>query len=963
MKKHISCFLVFLIASLPVFSMVSAATLAEQYKSSDTMQKIEYDLLMQNAQYYDEALAAYREKGALDYTGEDIPLALPQDKMIADYEGTGIKAVLLDKDQDMNWTVEVPQDGLYQLAISFYLPKGNGNWVNRDLLVDGQVPYQDALALQFDRLYRDSGAKSKAENGNDIRPQQEEVYKWQNTRLVDSRGFYAEPLRLYLSKGTHKITLRYVSEPMAIASAALVAPKQYLAYKDVKKEYESKGYQPVKEGTYQKIEAELPALKSEQVMRAESNNDPLVSPPAKGDFILNTFGEDGWNRGTQWVEWSVQVKETGLYKMAWKAGQWWSSGRSSYRQLTINGEVPFQEALLCPISYSRSYQMITLGGEDPFLFYFEAGKEYTIRLTHQVGSAGSLVNEMSNTTLDISKIVRDIIKITGSDPDPNYDYELFKTIPSLKAEMQQIADSMKQMMDYMEQCFGKGSNIYYSLKSNRKKLLKYIADPDKIPVNKDIISEMGGTLGIYMQELQNGPISLDYIAFAAPDYQFEKTKPNVFQSFSNTMLTFMKSFIKDYDNVGNQTNQADKMIKVWVGMGREWAEVLRDLTDNEFTPKYGIGVKINTFPAGQLNAGAVNALLLAINSGNAPDVAVGVSANSPVEFAIRDALYGLSSFPNYPKVEKRFSKEAMTPYRYRGEVYALPCAQDFSVLFYRKDILSNLGLGVPQTWTDIYKMLPVLQNNGLNFFYPPTAATISGSTLDAFLYQKGGDFYNADGTACALDTPEAYSAFKEWTELYTNYNLDQAANFYNRFRSGEIPIGIGGYSEYVMLTVAAPELKGRWGIGLFPGTMQEDGTIDHTVSGAANTANIIVKDTKLPQESFDYLDWWMSEETQLEFGRQIEGVIGTGARWNSANLNAFSKLPWTDEESRVIMEQWKHYKLQPVVLGGYATSRYLNFAWNDVVVGKKEIRDSLEETVENINKEIVAKQEEYGIGN
>lgn len=963
MKKIAASILVFSMLCLPSFSMASAASLADQYKASDTMIKIDYDLETQNALYYNDALKSYQDKSVKDYTGADIPLPLEQGKITKNFNGTGKDAQLLEKDQDITWTIDIPEDALYQIEMSFYLPEGNGNWVNRDILIDGKTPYQDALALQFDRLYHDVGEKGKAANGNDIRPQQEEVRQWQTVRLMDARGFYAEPLRFYLTKGQHTITLRYVSEPMAIGEAKLVAPLQYPSYEEVKASYDAQGLKAVEGGTYKRIEAEFPVLKSEQVMRAESSNDPLASPPAKGDFILNTFGEDGWNRGTQWAEWTLTVDKTGLYKMGWKAQQWWYSGRSAYRMLTINGEVPFKEALLCPIAYSRSYQIFTLGGENPYLFYFEAGKEYTIRLTHQVGEANAVVNEMSNTTLAISKIVRDIMKITGSDPDPNYDYELFKTIPTLKEEMQQIVDSMEHMMDEMEGLFGKGSDIYYALQSNRKKLLEYIADPGKIPMNKDVISEMGGTLGTYMQELQTGPVSLDYIAVAAPDYEFERTKPNIFQSMGNSILTFFKSFFKDYDNIGGQTADTDTTIKVWVGLGREWAEVLRDLSDNDFTPKTGIGVQINTLPAGQLNAGAVNALLLAINSGSAPDVAVGVSSNSPVEFAIRDALLDLSKFPNYSDVEDRFSAESMTPYRYRGGVYALPCAQDFTVLFYRKDILSSLGLGVPQTWTDVYKMLPVLQTNGLNFYYPPTSTAISGSTMDAFLYQKGGDFYNEDGTLSALDTTEAYNAFKEWTELYTNYNLDRAANFYNRFRSGEIPIGIGGYNEYVMLTVAAPELKGRWGLGMFPGTMQSDGTIDHTVSGANNTANIIIKDTAYPQESFAYLDWWMSEETQLEFGRQIEGVIGTGARWNSANLNAFSRLPWTDEEVEVIMKQWDYYKLQPVVLGGYATSRYLNFAWNDVVVSKAGIRDSLEEAVENINKELLAKQEEYGIGN
>ena len=53
------------------------------------------------------------------------------------------------------------------------------------------------------------------------------------------------------------------------------------------------------------------------------------------------------------------------------------------------------------------------------------------------------------------------------------------------------------------------------------------------------------------------------------------------------------------------------------------AALIKEMADEEFTPETGIMVNINVIPASQLNAGTINALMLSITSGKAPDVALG----------------------------------------------------------------------------------------------------------------------------------------------------------------------------------------------------------------------------------------------------------------------------------------------------------------------------------------------------
>lgn len=98
----------------------------------------------------------------------------------------------------------------------------------------------------------------------------------------------------------------------------------------------------------------------------------------------------------------------------------------------------------------------------------------------------------------------------------------------------------------------------------------------------------------------------------------------------------------------------------------------------------------------------------------------------------------------------------------------------------------------------------------------------------------------------------------------------------------------------------------------------------------------------------------------MKFGRELEALMGVQARWNTANIYAFTKLPWNKQHLKVIQEQWEWATEMPVVLGGYFTGRHTSNAWNRVVLGEMNVRDSLELAIKDINRELISKQVEYG---
>jgi ABC-type glycerol-3-phosphate transport system substrate-binding protein len=197
-------------------------------------------------------------------------------------------------------------------------------------------------------------------------------------------------------------------------------------------------------------------------------------------------------------------------------------------------------------------------------------------------------------------------------------------------------------------------------------------------------------------------------------------------------------------------------------------------------------------------------------------------------------------------------------------------------------------------------------------------------------------------------------------DLYMSYRLPKEFNFENRFRVGEIPIGIAEYTSYNLLSVSAPEIKGQWGMVPVPGTKRADGSINNTVPITVQ-GSIMLSATKSKENSWEFLKWWTSTNTQLRFGKELESIMGTAARYNSANIDAIKQLPWPSNDKKMILEQLGKTKGIPEVPGGYYTSRNLEFAIRKVFNENVNPNETILSYIKSINDEIKLKRIEFGL--
>lgn len=927
---------------------------------------------------YDAALESYEAYAAAP-EGTRVELlpsdaVLTGDAVLADMADAAQVIVMGEGDSSASWTVDVPADGLYELEIVYYAQEGNEAKVQRRLLIDGAVPFDEANNLCLYRRFVEAEDEIGRTNSIDdeVWPRQNEVRLWQTVRAVDGQGIYVDPLQFYLTAGTHEITLQYVDQPVSIASMAFVAPETYPAYAEVSAAYEAAGYQDAPEGTQVKFQAEDTLWRSENVIRRESDSDPKTEPRSGANRVLNTLGGWRWRLGNAAVTWEFDVPEDGLYAITLKVAQNNDAGMPSYRQIQIDGEIPFDEMRLYAFPYSDKWYGETLHGADgePFRFYLTKGT-HTLTMTVKLGPIGEIMTRTEADTAYLSEVQREIVKITGTDPDYNYEYDLYRTMPELSGQLTYLAGRLQECADLLASISNKTTSMENNYRQIIDTLTFFAEDVDRIPRALSDMDNAQSNLGTYISSMEKCPLAVDYIIVHAPEDEVKIATSTFFQRLAVTGENFIASFYKDYDSVGLIVDEADGeeqvVLDVWIGRGTEWGEILKELADEDFTPRTGIVVNLHVLPSGQLATGSVNTILLSVTSGTAPDVALSVDYNLPGEFAFREAVVDLTQFDDFEEVASQFYESSLVPYTYQGGVYALPETMDFTVMIYRQDVLRELEVELPETWTDLYqKVLPRLYENNMSFSLPVDTSVSSNSpgALRGFtmlLLQMGGDYYVGDGKASALDTPEAYKAFKFWTDMYANYGIDAESNFFTRIRTGTMPIGIGNYTTYLQLLTSAPELYGRWSIAPVPGTEQADGTVSHAVGTTSSTAGVILSQSDKQEAAWEFLKWWMSEETQTRYGRELEAILGTGARWNTANVEAFFSLPWDQRHAQIIKAQMESAQEQLIVPGGYFTGRHIINAWNSVVVNNENARDMLEDAVKDINKELENKRKEFGI--
>lgn len=847
-------------------------------------------------------------------------------------------------------TITVPEDGLYELWLTYRNTTQSALPTEMAVTIDGALPFYEMQRVKLKSLWVDDGEFPVDRYGNEVATTPYSADVDQTVGITDSAGRIDRPFLFELTAGEHTMGFEVKDGAVAISAITAQAAKAVPDY--------APGSAAGKALIV--VEGERIASRDKSSIRGAGEFTPELNPYSVETRLINHLDGASFDTAGDTVTYAFTAEEEGWYQLGFYYRQTGKTDFPVFVDVRIDGELQSEEARAVAFDYTTSFRLMTVGDSqgEPQRFFLSKG-DHTVTFTINCAMLTPVYETVDELLSAINGLSLEITRLTGGDTSDKYrDYHLLSYIPNLVELLEGWADQCDEAVAAMA-AYTDAANmgVFSNMTLCADQLRRLAKEPEDLPRRLSELSTGSNSasrmLAQQLQDLAVNDLAIDQFYFYQTGAQLPG-KVNFFESTALSVSRFVASFsAQDY-----AASSADSdHLQVWVGRSRQYVELLQNMIDTQFTPETGIVVDLSLMPD-------ANKLVLANAAGTAPDAVLGLQYVVPSYLNIRGALYDLTQFEDFGEIAQRFSSGLFVPYILGDGVYAMPETVNFWVMFYRTDILDALNIEVPGSMEEVKLILPELQRRNMNFYFP-TAGMVGTKVFPGTLpliLQSGGSIYADTVSDTTLDSEASLNGFREMTELFTVYNLPtdvRAPGFYQQFRDGTLPIGIADLSTYNLLLNAAPELDGLWDIALYPGLTNEDGEVQRWTTGGAETMAILSQ-TERPDDAWTFLKWWSSEEVQSRFGSLLQSTYGSEYIWPTANTAAFASLPLKSSHKQVIMAQMEWMTEAPWVLGTYMLERELSNAFISVVTTGTDARRALDTAVKRINRETYRKLEEFG---
>lgn len=854
-----------------------------------------------------------------------------------------------DIDQSITAQIDIHTKGLYKIGIDYFSNTNTIGQIEIEVKINGESQYYESTQLTLPTFWTTPNTFNVDRYGNDIMPMATQKQTWQHLYFRDATRLYEQAILFKLEEGLNTIEIIRRNGYFKLGQIYVENLENYISYET---------YLNLHEGPYIEegiimFEAENISFKNDISIRYSTDRNPENTPFGLTVSRLNVLDGATFKKSGQAIYYEVDIPKSGYYQITVNAAARKEHTRV-FRTVTVNGKVPFMEAERIYFESSGWKKHTLMLNDEPLWFYFESGLN---TLGFEVNSAPfrEIYNNINEVMRGVNNIAIDIKKLTGNQVDENRDWIITDYLPNLAEDLNAFGDLIKQSYDDFKLISNtkKDADIASGLKAAYKWLYQLADKPNDVPKN---INKLTGTtssvlqrLGLVLPLIIDSPLTLEKIYIHGEAASLPKSNPGFFENIFYEIQRFFASFFSN-----QYTPKSDpEELTIWVNRSRQYVNLMQQMVDDDFTVQTGIKVNISIMPN-------EDKLILATSSNSQPDIAMGIAGWRPYDFAIRNSVLDLTEFDDFKEFSKNFNPGAFMQLIYQDGVYGIPETQNFNVLFYRRDILNALQLDVPDTWQDVLDTLPELQRFGMNFYsmLSSSSAFKSFSTTMPFIMQHGGSIYSEDVLSSSLDSEAVIQAMTLMTDLYTVYALPlEVGSFYNQFRYGNIPIGIGDFGMYIQLLHAAPEIAGLWDIAPLPG-IDLNGEVNRSYDGASTSA-MIFKNSKKQDEAWRFLKWWMSENIQLSYAENLMASFGPEYMWNTANVDAFSQMSIDRTHKEVFLEQWRWVLDTAKTPASYMLEREISNAWNKVVYDGYNVRTAMEDALVLVNKEITRKMKEF----
>lgn len=356
-------------------------------------------------------------------------------------------------------------------------------------------------------------------------------------------------------------------------------------------------------------------------------------------------------------------------------------------------------------------------------------------------------------------------------------------------------------------------------------------------------------------------------------------------------------------------------IQVWA-MGEE-GNLLPELAEKFEEDNPNINVDVQAIPWGQ----AHEKLLTAVASGNGPDV-LQLGTTWVPEFADADILLDLSPYleKNPELAPDNYFPGAVESMMYGEKVVGIPWYVDTRVLYYRTDLLAEVGYDqAPATWDELKDAAAKLAARGDGMY--GYDIDLNDQLVPVILsWQNGSEYIDENGKP---DFGEEFQGALEFYASFFEEGLTPTSGqieIVDAFKNGVKPMFQSGPWMVNMINNQAPELEGQWGTAVLPGNVTNTSAI-----GGSNLS--VFHNSEHVEEAVQFISYLNEVDTQLNWYVISNALPSRTAAWEDAvfqedpmlsafgeQLEATKATPQIVEFEKIAQELLR--MLEKVVVGG-----------------------------------------------
>lgn len=338
----------------------------------------------------------------------------------------------------------------------------------------------------------------------------------------------------------------------------------------------------------------------------------------------------------------------------------------------------------------------------------------------------------------------------------------------------------------------------------------------------------------------------------------------------------------------------------------------------EYETQSGVKVEVQAIPW----ENAHDKLLTAVASGDGPDV-LQIGTTWVAEFAEAGTFLDLTDYiDDYENFSPdNFFKGAVETTHYNDQVIGIPWYVDTRVLFYRTDLLADVGYPEgPETWevvVDASRQLAARGEDQYAIDIPQTDPQFPFMMAweQGWEYKVGEGVTNFEGQNFK-DAVELYSLFfkEELTQLEEGKELTQA------FSDGSKPMFFSGPWSIKTIKDGAPEIDGKWDVRMMPKAANSKSMI-----GGSHLA--VFHNSDKVDKALDFINWMAKPETQVAWYKANGELPANKSSWEDPaltedpmvatfgkQLEATKAVPLIPEYERMAQELLN--TLQQIIRGG-----------------------------------------------